>query len=433
MRRLMGPVDAAWLHLDTVENPMVITGVLTFGRPLPWDGLRRLVQERMVDRWPPFRDRVVRVDAILPHWQPDERFDLDAHLHRLALPDPGDDAALQELVGDLASRPLDLRIAPWQVHLVDGFGAGCALVVRVHHCVADGLALARVLLSLADEGEPLPPSPTHPPPAGPVTDGQLAPLFDRLPDLARALRLSADATRELEHLLLMPADPPTPLKGPLGTVKRCAWTPERSVAALKAAARRRGCTINDLLMAALTGALEGWLGDAAIGVEQVRAFVPVDIRGGAPIPPELGNRFSMVLVPLPLGEPRPAVRVERLRAEMLRLRGSTEPAVVTALLQLVGYSPAFVKRLVVELMGAKASAIVTNVVGPTGPVHLLGVPLDRVLVWVPQAGELALGVAFFSYDGRLTVGINADAGVVPDPGALARRFDDALDVLLGAV
>ena len=147
----MPSADAAWLRMDRAENLMAITSVLWFEQPLPLQPLRALLRVRLVDRYPRFTQRVVDGGLLgAPHWEDDDHFDLDLHIHHVALPAPGGRAELQELVSDLMATPLDRTKALWHVHVVDGYENGSALVTRMHHCIADGIALARVMLSLTD-------------------------------------------------------------------------------------------------------------------------------------------------------------------------------------------------------------------------------------------------------------------------------------------
>ena len=148
----MSPADAAWLHMDRPTNLMVINSVLLFDERIDWPRVRGVVSERLVDRYPRFRQCAVESGRLRAgaFWEDDPHFDLDVHMHHFALPAPGDRAALQELVGDLMAEPLDRAKPLWHFYLIDGYGEGCALYVRMHHCIADGIALARVLLSLTD-------------------------------------------------------------------------------------------------------------------------------------------------------------------------------------------------------------------------------------------------------------------------------------------
>jgi diacylglycerol O-acyltransferase len=147
----MAPGDAAWYHMDGPANPAVITGLLLTKTPLSFDKVRALYRQRLL-RFERFRQRVVEhgLPLATPHWEDVPRFDIDQHLHHIALPAPGGRAQLQALVADLASTPLDHAQPLWQVHVVDGVGGGSALVMRCHHCIADGSAMMTVMQGLFD-------------------------------------------------------------------------------------------------------------------------------------------------------------------------------------------------------------------------------------------------------------------------------------------
>src|SRR5829696_4993906 len=134
--------DAAWLHMDRPTNRMVIKSVLWFDRPLDWDAAQAVCRERLLDRFPRFRQRVhERAAGRSPAWEEDEAFDPALHFHRLGLPAPGDRQALRQVVSDLASSPLDPDRPLWDMYLLEGYGDGCAVLVRMHHAIADGVAL----------------------------------------------------------------------------------------------------------------------------------------------------------------------------------------------------------------------------------------------------------------------------------------------------
>src|SRR5512135_2966933 len=157
-RERVSAADAAWLHMDRPTNLMVINVVLWFDTPLDWTVLTKRIESRWVDQYPRFRQRVVegRLGLLGPQWEDDPRFALENHLHRLALPAPGDQDALQDFVGDQMGVPLDRTKPLWQVYLVEGYGSGCAVVIRVHHSLADGIALAQAVWSLTDDAPELP-------------------------------------------------------------------------------------------------------------------------------------------------------------------------------------------------------------------------------------------------------------------------------------
>src|SRR5690606_30771106 len=191
-----------------------------------------------------------------------------------------------------------------------------------------------------------------------------------------------------------------------------------------------GAKVNDVLLAAAAGGLRRYLagrGEPTDGVE-IRAAVPFNVR---PLDRahELGNAFALVFLKLPVGMTDPAARLQALKARMDRIKRSAEPAVVYGILQTIGLAPGWLHRLVVALFSTKCSAVTADVPGPTERLHLMGVPLADLMFWVPQAGDLGLGLSILSYDGRVLVGVAADARVVEDPNALAAAFEEEFDAL----
>src|SRR4030081_1719025 len=219
MARPLSNVDAAWLRMEDPTNLMMVTGILVFEEPLDPRRVRAVLEKRLLtfDR---FRQRVVEAPFGIgpPRWVDDDRFDLDAHLHRVALRAPGDQAALEELVGDLMSTPLDMSKPLWQIHLVEGYGGGSVFLSRLHHCIADGIALVQLLLSLTDSsprprrGAPL----RRPRPAGsnPLAAplGVLAALLANPIGLVELAQGGLSLAETLQRLVLLPPDPPTVLK-----------------------------------------------------------------------------------------------------------------------------------------------------------------------------------------------------------------------------
>lgn len=441
------PADAAWLHMEDPTNLMMITGIWTLDTPIDEELVRRLTEERFL-RFRRFRMRVTggRRPIELPRWEVDPTFDLAAHLHHVALPAPGERAQLQRLVSDLMSTPLDFSKPPWQVHLVDNVEGGSALVYRLHHCLADGIALVRVMLSTTDERlEPLPaeaeegPGELHLPlvpsqlvrgveatlqTGGALLHGGLQLLRDpaRAVD---AVREGARAAAALGHLLLLSPDPQTLFKGPLGVSKRAAWSAAVPLGEVKDLGQHYGATVNDVLLAALSGALRRYVvgrGDAADGLD-IRAAVPVNLR-----PPEeplsLGNRFGLVFLSLPIGLPRPAQRLHELKRRMDQIKASAEAVVAFGILNAIGVAPDELENVVVELFGSKATAVMTNVPGPRQTLHYGGHAVRDMMAFVPQSGRLGLGISILSYAGQVRLGIACDAGLVPDPQTIVDAFHD---------
>lgn len=418
MRHHLSPVDAAWLHMESPTEPMTVCAVLSFAQPVRWEAIVQRVQERVLDVFPRFRQRIVEpaLGIVGAFWEDDPTFALAAHLHRFALPPPGGPRELQAFVGDRIGTPLDLARPAWSMDLVDGYGEGAAIVFRGHHCVADGMALGRVLLELVDE-----------PPAAPRPHTD-APSGE--PWLHRLAHEGPDALHALEKLLLTPHDAPTRLKGPLGVLKRAAWSAPIPMDVVRARGRALGASVNDLLCAAVSGAIRRYLVDRGDPAVDVRAFVPVDLRGGdgASIDPSLGNRFGLVYLSLPVATPDPGVRVAEVKRRMDAIKATPEAGLAFGLIGALGLLPAGVERRLADVFGAKCTIVLTNVRGPSAPVSIAGHPVSGMMFWVPQSGHLGVGVSLYSYANAIHIGVVTDVGLVPDPEALVAGIEAELGV-----
>lgn len=455
MTERVASADAAWLRMEQPTNLMMITAVLWFDETPDRARLKAVLAERLVGRFPRFRQRLVLSGGLLetPYWEDDPAFDLDAHLGQVALPPPGDRRALEALVSRWMSTPLDRSRPLWQLHLVDDCGQGSALLVRIHHALADGICLARVLLSLmsesaAEQVTPVPWARPGPPAPGrfglrrgarALTTGTRTALAHgaellREPVQARArAREWAGAATMLARLTLMRSDPPTALRGELGTAKLAAWADPIPLAHVKAIGHAMDGTINDVLLAALTGALRRYLEERGGPAEDLHAFIPVNLRPlDAPIPRELGNRFGLVFLDLPIEEADPRQRLRLLKQRMDALKRSPEAVLTFVTLRVMGLAPGAVERAAVNALAAKGTLIMSNVPGPRQPLYLAGTKLAGLMFWAPQTGKVGLSVSIFSYAGKVTVGVSADAGLVPDPHRLLIAFQDELDALASA-
>jgi diacylglycerol O-acyltransferase / wax synthase len=434
----MGSADAAWLRMDRPTNLMVVNSVMWFDEPIDRERLRAVLAERLVDRFPRFRRRVVEPLGV-PLWEDDPHFDIDRHIHRLGLPAPGGREQLQELAADLMAMPLDRGKPLWDMYLVDGYGQGAAVIARMHHCIADGIALTRVLLSLTD---------------GAGDDGLVAAddehrgLLDRLaaPALAgahEALELLihpraeaaelGDDARALAKLVLTGRDADTVLRGELGAARRVTWSRALPLRDIKRAGHRSGATVNDVVVCALTGALHAYLARRDSLVDEIRAMVPFNLRPlDEPLPRDLGNRFGLVYLALPVGIDDPAGRLAAVHERMEAIKHSPEAAVSYGILEAFGRTPPRLEQRLLDVFTTKTTAVLTNVPGPRQPVFLAGARLAGVLGWVPTAGAGGLGISILSYDGGLTVGLQADAGLVPDPETIVADYELEMAALTGA-
>jgi WS/DGAT/MGAT family acyltransferase len=433
----MSPADAAWFHNDGPANLAIVMGIVLTKKPLDFDRVRTIYNERLMsfDR---FRQRVVETGFPMatPHWQDMPHFDIDQHLHHIALAAPHDHGALVRLVNDLASMPLDHSLPLWQAYLVDDVEGGSALITRCHHCIADGTAMMTVTQRLFDPGpgaKPLPAPRARAAPAGNgVGKGLFAPAIDLIADAARDAIALAGGAGMLVGELLRADDPPSPLKGEFALGKRVAWSKPVAIRDIKAIGKRHGAKVNDVLVAAMTGALRTYLKGRGVDVNHttVRAMVPVDLR-----PPErigqLGNEFGLVLLDLAVTKARADHRLALTKARMDELKRSPEPLATKALLSLLGRGPKLLEDLSNDLFGRKASVVMTNVVGPPDVLYLAGVPIDRILPWAPHPGQqLGMAVSILSYRGMASLTVIGDAHRVPDPEAITAEFNREFQKLL---
>jgi WS/DGAT/MGAT family acyltransferase len=439
----MSGADVAWLRMERPTNPMVITAVVVFRTRLSLARLKRVLRDRFL-KFERFRQRPVE-QASGWYWEEARKFDLDRHLHRVALPRPGGKRELQDLVSDLASAALDPARPMWQFHVVEGYRrTRSALVVRVHHCYADGAALMKVLLALTEGGDSLPKRraagagwESWLPWLEPVTKAGAWVLFEVLLRPGKALdyvQAGAAALAEAAKLLSMPAEPQTRFRGALGGSKRVAWSEPLSLPAVKSLGKSLGCTVNDVLLGAAAGALRGYLQahhDAVDGLE-LRVVVPVNLRAPESVEP-LGNEFGLVFLQLPVGIANPIGRVHAVRARMLALRESPQPVLLLGLLGFAGQAPRAVQEQLLQVLGSHATAVVTNVPGPRRRLALAGAQIEQLMFWVPQSGDIALGASILSYAGRVQFGLMSDAGMVRDPERVVARFPGEIEKLQEAV
>ncbi len=440
-------VDAAWLHIDTPTNMAMITGVMMFDGPLDFDRVKATIECRLLP-FTRFRQRVKEplLRLGMPRWEIDPHFDLDAHLGRIRLPAPGDQAALEKLAGELMSTPLDFSRPLWHMNLVDHYGSGSAMVVRLHHCIADGLALVQVLLSLTDKEPDAPwPQPVEAieqrsnllssilKPVANVVGGTFkitGTLLDAgMETLVHPSRifdaalLGGSGTLALSKLLLVDPDPKTVFKGNCGVPKRTVWSAPLKLGQVKAVGKAMESTLNDVVLTAVVGALRRYMeyrGESAKGVN-IRAMVPVNLRSPDDLE-KLGNRFGLVLLSLPVGIEDPLRRLRVLKRRMDEIKETPEAVVAFGILNAIGATPVQIEKVLTNFFASKATAVMTNVPGPREVLYLAGTPLRGMMFWVPQPAQLGIGVSILSYAGEVIIGVATDAGLVPDPETIIEGF-----------
>ena len=479
-RERMSSVDTALLRMDTPTNLMMIVGVMMFDGAPDLARIKRTVAARL-SRYLRFRQRVVQ-DGSGAYWVHDEHFDIGNHVHAVNLAgvadstsqsgSAGNKEALEQYVAALTTQSLDFNKPLWHMTLVERYQgdgvSGHALILRIHHCIADGIALIGVMYSLFDETGDAPEEGEEPEGLkrmrekreakraaraeldfmeqlfAPVSDaagrvlavtGDVASRYmdmmsspEKFADYAK---IAAAVTAEIAQLATMPNDSATRFKGKPSAVKRVAWSAPLPLADIKAVCKVLGVSVNDILLASVAGALRSYLahkGDDTDGVE-VRGFVPVNLRPrGAEH--KLGNHFGLVALVLPAGIEDPFARLYDVKRRMDALKNSYQAALSMGILGTVGFLPRAIQKQVLDMFSSKGSAVMTNVPGPQQALHMAGARLAQQMFWVPQSGDIGIGVSILSYNGQVQFGLVTDRKFVDDPQEIVKRFAPEFDKLV---
>lgn len=461
----MSKVDTAWLRMDTESNLMMIVGVWSIRPRVTLAAVRARIGERLL-QYPRFRQRVVE-DTLGAQWVEDEDFDLNRHVvAELLMPVRGErrEAVLKARVGELAMQPLDPEHPLWQFQLVEDVGDGSsALIARIHHCIADGIALIGVMLSITDGGKSPPKrrpklvdedAPVEEPDW--LTDAFLRPItnmtvkaitlagtgvasametvikrphpVDSGVDLARR---GKQALSDVAAFALMPDDSPTRLKGKPGTSKVVAWDEGLPLDVVKVVGKALNASINDVLLACVAGAIGSYLASKGEDPEgqDIRAMVPVNLR---PVEQswQLGNKFGLVPLLLPIGMANPVERLYAVRSRMQALKGSFQPLMAFGLLSVAGLLTKPLQHAMLNIFAKKTTAVMTNVPGPAEPLNFCGGKVERILFWVPQSGDVGMGVSILTYGGKVQFGLITDSTLCPDPQAIIDCFAPEFEKLL---
>ena len=470
-RKKMSTVDTAWLRMDSDSNLMMIVGVSMLSKPVSVEGLCQALEARFLV-FSRFRSRVV-TDLTGSYWQ-EQEVNLADHVIHTRLPSNKDNGSnkpqLQALVGKLSQQRLDADKPLWQMHLVDNCrGADGklrqALIIRIHHCIADGVALVGVFMSMFDKS----PDEVHEAPTPraaaattaaaeenpweqimlPVTAASIKAIdmsstmlvksmgmmsdLDKLPGQLSTLgqtagQLALDAVK----LTTMNEDTHTRLKGKPNGKKHVSWSEPLPLAEVKAIGKVYGCSINDVLMASVAGALRAYLhakGDTVAHDCDVRVMVPVNLRKPSRRQ-KLGNAFGLVPLVLPVGLEDPVARLFEVRHRMNELKGSYTALVAMSVLGVLGATPKQVQTEIQNYFTRKATAVMSNVPGPQAPLFIAGSQLDQCMFWVPQSGDIGIGVSILSYNGGVQFGIVTDDALVQDPDNIINRFAPEFEKLV---
>jgi WS/DGAT/MGAT family acyltransferase len=464
----MTKADNFWYSMDDPVNLMIITGFWEFESTLDYNRLFATL-EATIGSIPRFRQKVVHSPGTgFPKWVKDEHYDLRSHLHRVALPDPGDKNELQDMISQLMTINLDHNKPLWDIHLIENYQQGCVLFFRLHHCIADGIALMHVLHSMTDTYPDAPwPEPRD---FEKKNKSKKIPLFsfNSLVSSAKqavekgqkisktivkeiknissnpgslkfmvklAANLPADVGVVLSKHTIMSADPNTAFKGKLGVQKKVVWTDSIPLDRIKSLGKAiSSATLNDVLIATVTGSMRRYLKtrNTPINELDLRVTVPVNIRKpGTEF--ELGNKFSLVFLSLPVFLKDPVLRLREVKRRMDKLKISADPYVNFGLLSAIGYLPTTFAQKAARIFGDKASCVLTNVPGPKKPLYFAGKEISNIMFWVPRSGAIGLGISILSYNDRVTIGVASDNGLMPDPETLLEGFEDEFNHLIDIV
>ena len=437
-------LDHSFLFLERPHAPMHVGSVAIHdigalrGREggVDIDLLRRGIAG-VLHRIPRYRQRLAWVPLEgTPVWVDDEGFNLDYHVRHTSLPRPGDEHQLRQLAARVMAQRLDRARPLWEMWVVEGLeGDRFALLSKVHHCMIDGVSgvdLMNVLMSPSPDAEIFEPSPFVPRPAPSpfelLRDEVLRRArlpFEALRDVRKLLREAEDARREIQVRAralretlggVFQRASPTPLNARVSPHRRIDWL-VLAVDELKAVRRALGGSLNDVVLAIVAGAVRRFLAQRRFPVEGLdfRVMAPVSVRAENERG-RLGNRVSAWIVPLPLAEPDPAVRLRTIAARTAELKEARQAVAAEVLTQAADWTPATLLALGARNITRQLPfhLVVTNVPGPQVPLFLFGSRMLESYPVVPLLDGLGLGIALFSYDGKLCWGVNADWDLVPD-------------------
>jgi diacylglycerol O-acyltransferase / wax synthase len=446
-------VDLAWLHMEKATNPMAISVVLQFKGQLNYDRLVTTIRDTF-GHYRRFRQRIVRPGQIFsrPYWEDDPDYRVEDHIQHLDLQFPADDAVLEEFINKNLNMTLDFAHPLWKVIVVDNHADGSILIARVHHCIADGISLMRVLLQMTKASSEEPANQasednsnqqeTQANRESANTQTTLQ-AFDRSeisptdsitkPGETISNHNRSDLSKNpafteiiaaMTRIIFRSPDPSTMLKGQLGKIKKAVWSEPFSLPEIKKIAKYKHATTNDVLMAIATGAIRRYIelhNDNRKG--NIRAFILVNMRGHS-LDYELGNKFGIVFLTLPVEGEQPLERLDKIKQNMDGLKASSEYAATYLILNILGLMPEWIENQAIKIFDSKGTVVATNVPGPRRPIYLAGAPIISIKAWVPQSGRIGVGLSFISYNNQVVVGLNVDAGLIPDSEKFIKLFTE---------
>lgn len=458
--RRLSPADAAWLYSEWDKNAQTVSSLMWLDRQIDPDLFTSIVQERIVDKYPTFHQRLrpSRNPLYLPHWEDDPDFDIANHVEVVQL-ETGTKEELAELISQERSELLDRDRPLWKMYVIQGYlGNTTAIHSRIQHSVADGWALVRLVLSLCDEDESLErPTPVDTAPVrkrdlvgkavSPVVDIVRNPVEFVQETLSVALHPrrfvefgsgvlglaedTAEASQNALEFVFSPRPGKTILHGEVSGQKKVDWIEPVDLQPIKDIGHATGTTVNDVLLAVLTNALRKYLLEKdALTVDDLFTAVPISLRRPeAELPRTLGNRFGIIPVLLPVSIEDPVDQLREVNRRLNELKESQMPVVSFGLISATSLMTADVERLVHRIVQDHSIGVTTNVPGPRHPISVAG---GRVLgSWGMGglSGNMNLSFGIFTLDGKLNFSVHSDTGITEDPERMLDLFLESIDEL----
>ncbi len=441
--------------MDDPTNRMIITGFMTFGAHIDIVQLKTIIHTKLL-RYRRFRQRVTVSGRLRKryYWEDDPKFNIDDHLVLVELPEPKNQAVLQDFISEIMAFGLDYSHPLWRFYFVQEYKGGSAVICRLHHAIADGISLMQVLLSTADNS----PEPTtglaRPSLATPEKPSSITKnvdftralsnskrIFSKLEILGSSvfgnpertweyIKLGIDTSLAAGRLITRPPDPETHFKNPLGLMKQAAWSPGIPLDGIKSLAKVYGATINDVLISLVAGALRAYILErhGSIDHDNISSFIPVNLRP-IELTEDLGNEFGVVVLTLPINEEHAVDRLYKCKFQMDSLKSSNEAIATSGIIALLGMVPAKLQYVGAKFFDTKATIVITNVPGPQEQLYLAGAPINSIMAWVPQSSRVGLGISIISYNKCVWIGVASDNRLVPDPEQIVKSFVQELIIL----
>lgn len=446
MDKPLRKIDHMMWDVNMPNSLVTITGMMTFDKPLSIQKLTEIIKTRLL-KFERFHKRVILKNK-KPMWHVDETFNLASHIHHIALPDQGDYKILQEVISDLISQPLDESKPLWQVHLIDNYNGGSVVVWRLHHAIADGIALVKVVFSLtgATRAESLrmdipdevlsnkkhsfKEDFTQLLHTGKDMYHEAQELLNNPAHLKDALSESWDITKELGRLFFGESVQGTIYKGELGYSKKTAWSEPLPLDVIKKIGKQHNATVNDILLSLITGALRRHLIKHKQALDKcIRVVVPVNIRKKDE-QIRIHNKIGMLSIELPVHIKESSKRIAYIREKTELLKHSIEPVLIYNLLNILAdVIPTSLEQKFSDFIGTKIAGVVTNVPGPRNVIYMAGVKVKDIMFWVPQTSPLGIGVSIISYNNKVCLGVVTDVNLVSDPDAIVKGYYKEFEVM----